>query len=107
MSVVKIKLKKGDKVIVVSGKHKGKTGVIKNVLPTENKVLIEGVNIAKKHQKPNKEHPQGAILDIEVPVWVSKVALYEPTSKKPSKVAYKMQGDKKVRVYKTNGKEVK
>lgn len=107
MSVVKIKLKKGDKVIVVSGKHKGKTGVIKNVLTTENKVLIEGVNIAKKHQKPNKEHPQGAILDIEVPVWVSKVALYEPTSKKPSKVAYKMQGDKKVRVYKTNGKEVK
>ncbi len=107
MSVVKIKLKKGDKVIVVSGKHRGKTGVIKNVLPTENKVLIEGVNIAKKHQKPNKEHPQGAILDIEVPVWVSKVALYEPTGKKPSKVAYKIQGDKKVRVYKTNGKEVK
>jgi len=104
----KIKLKKGDTVQVLSGKYKGKTGKIVTTHPTENKVTVEGINVVKKHLKPNKAYPQGGIIDITKPIWVSKVAVVDPTSKKPTRVGYTLDKDgNKTRVYKKSGKEIK
>ncbi|TXG77063.1 50S ribosomal protein L24 [Patescibacteria group bacterium] len=103
-----MRIKKGDTVVVLSGKDKGKTGKVVATHPTLNKVTVEGINIVKKHQKPNREHPQGGIVELTKPIWVSKVAVQEPTSKKPSKIGYKVGKDgEKVRVYKRTGKEMK
>jgi large subunit ribosomal protein L24 len=106
--VYKIRLKKDDNVVVLSGKHKGKTGKVVATHPKENKVTVEGINIIKKAIKPTKINPQGGIIEVTKPIWVSKVALVEPTSKKPSRIGYEVGKDgKKVRVYKRTGKEVK
>ena len=104
----KIRLKKGDTVIVTTGKYKGKTGKITAVHPKENKVTVEGINVVKRHIKPTEIRPQGGIEEKTKPMWVSKVALVDPSDKKPSKVGYKFdkQGNK-VRIYKRSGKEVK
>ncbi|HVX24173.1 MAG TPA: 50S ribosomal protein L24 [Candidatus Saccharimonadales bacterium] len=103
-----MRLKKGDLVVVRAGKDKGKTGKVTATHPRDNKVTVEGVNIVKKHVKPNREHPQGAIVEINQPMWVSKVSIVDPTTKKPTRVGYKLD-DKgvKTRVYKSNGKEIK
>lgn len=107
-AIFKIRLKKGDTVAVLSGKEKGKTGTISAVHPTENKVTVEGINIVKKHIKPNSKYPQGGIIEVTKPIWVSKVGIVEPSSKKPSRVAYKLNSDgKKVRVFASNKKEIK
>ena len=104
----KIRLKKGDTVIVRAGKYKGQTGKVTATHPAENKVTVEGINIVKKHVKPNRTHPQGAIVELTKPVWVSKVAIVEPTSKKASKIGYNVDKDgKKTRVFKKTGKEIK
>lgn len=104
----KIRLRKGDTVVVRSGKYKGKTGKVLATHPTENKVTVEGINVVKKHVKPNREHPQGAIVELTKPIWVSKVGIQEPTKKKPSRIGYKVTKEgKKTRVFKANGKEVK
>jgi large subunit ribosomal protein L24 len=112
--IYKIRLKKGDTVMVRIGKDKGKTGTILAVHPRENKVTVEGVNIVKKHQKPNRAYPQGGIIEMTKPIWVSKVGLVDPESKKPTRVGYAL-GEKdaktgkvaKTRIYKKSGKEVK
>ena len=107
-SIYKIRLKKDDNVVVLSGKYKGQTGKIVATHPDENKVTVEGINVIKKAVKPNQKYPQGGIIEITKPIWVSKVGLVEPTSKKPSKVGYTTdKTGKKVRVYKRTGKEVK
>ena len=107
-TIYKIRLKKGDTVKVMAGKYKGKTGKVVATHPAENKVTVEGINIVKKHQKPNKAYPQGGIIDITKPIWVSKVAIVEPTTKKASKIGYNVDKDgKKIRVFKSNGKEIK
>ncbi len=104
----KIRLKKGDLVQVLSGKYKGKQGRVLKTHAAENKVTVEGVNIVKKHQKPNQAHPQGGILEITKPIWVSKVAIVDPTAKKPSRIGFTVNKDgSKTRVYKASGKEVK
>ena len=104
----KIRLKKGDTVVVRSGKYKGKTGKVLETHPSLNKVTVEGINIVKKHQKPNREHPQGAILELTKPIAVSKVGILEPTSKKPSRISYKIDTKAvKTRVYTRGGKEIK
>lgn len=104
----KIRLKKGDTVMVRAGKYKGKTGKITATHPQDNKVTVEGINIVKKHVKPSQQHPQGAIVEITKPIWVSKVAIIEPTSKKPSRIGYKVDGNgNKTRVFKKSGKEIK
>jgi large subunit ribosomal protein L24 len=106
--VYKIKLKKGDLVVVRSGKYKGKTGKITATHPKDNKVTVEGINIAKKHIKPNQQHPQGNIVEITKPIWVSKVGIVEPSTKKPSRIGIKTSEDgSKSRVFKSNGKEIK
>jgi large subunit ribosomal protein L24 len=107
-SKVKIRLKKGDLVIVRSGKDRGRTGKIVTTHPTENKVTVEGINMIKRHTKPNREHPSGGIIDQEKPMWVSKVAIVDPVSKKPSRIGYQIAKDgTKTRIYKKSGKEIK
>jgi large subunit ribosomal protein L24 len=104
----KIKLKIGDTVVVRSGKYKGKTGKVTATHPSENKVTVEGINIVKKHVKPNRQHPQGDIVELTKPIWVSKVGIIEPTSKKPSKISTKVDAKGiKTRVFKRSGKEIK
>ncbi|HVW23447.1 MAG TPA: 50S ribosomal protein L24 [Candidatus Saccharimonadales bacterium] len=104
----KIRLKKGDLVVVRSGKYKGKTGKVTATHPRENKVTVDGINIVKKHVKPNREHPQGAIVEITKPIWVSKVSIVEPTTKKPTRIGYMLDAKGvKTRVYKSSGKEIK
>jgi len=106
--IFKIRLKKGDTVVVRSGKYKGKCGVITAVHPQENKVTVEGINIVKKHMKPTQAHPQGGIVELTKPIWVSKVGLMDATSKKPVRVAYKLDKEgNKVRVNAKTKKEIK
>lgn len=107
-TVFKIRLKKDDTVIVTTGKYKGQTGKIVATHPKENKVTVEGINIVKKAVKPTQAKPQGGIIEITKPIWVSKVALVDPTDKKPTRVGYTFDKDgNKVRVYKRSGKEIK
>lgn len=106
--VYKIRLKKGDTVMVRSGKYKGKTGKITATHPRENKVTVEGINVVKKHVKPSQQHPQGDIIELTKPIWVSKVSVIDPTTKKPTRIGYKLGKDSaKARVYKASGKEMK
>ncbi len=106
--IYKIRLNKGDTVVVTTGKFKGKTGKITATHPRENKVTVEGINIVKKAIKPNKANPQGGIIEITKPMWVSKVAIVEPTSKKASRIGYEIAKDgTKTRVFKKTGKEIK
>ncbi|HUP26125.1 MAG TPA: 50S ribosomal protein L24 [Candidatus Limnocylindrales bacterium] len=107
-TVSKIRLKKGDTVVVLSGKYKGKTGKVTATHADQNKVTVDGINIIKRHTKPNRTYPQGGIIEVTKPMWVSKVAAYEPSTKKPSKIGYTFGKDgKKIRIYKSTGKEIK
>ncbi|WP_342433871.1 50S ribosomal protein L24 [Neobacillus sp. FSL H8-0543] len=94
-------VKKGDKVKVLSGKDKGKTGVILAAYPKDNRVLVEGVNIVKKHAKPSQVNPQGGIMTYEAPIHVSNVLPIDPKSGNPTRVGYKTVDGKKVRVAKS------
>jgi len=100
------KIRKGDDVIVLAGKDKGKRGTVLRVL--EDRVLVENINLAKKHVKPNPNiGEQGGIVDKEMPLHVSNVALYNPTTDKGDRVGFKTLDDgRKVRVYKSNGEVV-
>jgi large subunit ribosomal protein L24 len=107
-SVYKIRLKKGDTVVVLAGKEKGKTGKIVATHPTTNKVTVENINVVKRAVKPTQMNPQGGIVEKTKPVPVSNVAIIEPTSKKPSKIGYSFdKAGNKVRIYKRTGKEIK
>ncbi len=106
--IYKIRVKKGDTVIVLSGKYKGQTGTVLATHPRENKVTVEGVNIVKKAVKPNKAYPQGGIIEMTKPIWASKVAIVDPSTKKASRIGYSFDKEgKKVRVFKSSGKEIK
>jgi len=96
-------VKKGDKVMVISGKDKGKAGVILAAFPKQSRVLVEGVNIVKKHSKPNQLNPQGGIISQEAPIHVSNVMPIDPKSGEPTRVGYKVEDGKKVRVAKKSG----
>lgn len=96
-------VKKGDKVMVISGKDKGKTGVILASYPKQSRVIVEGVNIVKKHSKPSQVNPQGGIISQEAPVHVSNVMPIDPKSGEPTRVGYKTVDGKKVRVAKKSG----
>ncbi|MGG3891675.1 50S ribosomal protein L24 [Metabacillus fastidiosus] len=96
-------VKKGDKVMVISGKDKGKQGVILAAFPKQDRVLVEGVNIVKKHSKPSQVNPQGGIVSQEAPIHVSNVMPLDPKSSEPTRVGYKVVDGKKVRVAKKSG----
>ena len=103
----KIRLKKGDTVIVRSGKYKGKTGKILSTSPSDNKVTVEGINVVKKHVKPTTQNKVGSIKEITKPLFVSKVAIYDPNAKKASRIGMKVGTDgKKTRIFKASGKEI-
>ena len=86
---MKLKIKKGDKVIVITGKDKGKTGEVTKVLVQENKVIVSGINIAKRHTKPSQESA-GGIISKEMPIHVSNVAYVDPKTNKPTRLGIKM-----------------
>ncbi|MCM3715674.1 MULTISPECIES: 50S ribosomal protein L24 [Halalkalibacter] len=96
-------VKKGDTVKVISGKDKGKQGVILEAFPKKNRVLVEGVNIVKKHAKPSQDNPQGGILNQEAPIHSSNVMPIDPKSGEPTRVGYKVENGKKVRIAKKSG----
>lgn len=107
-TLYKIRIKKGDMVMVRSGKHKGKTGKVLQVHPKLNKVTVEGINIVKRHVKPTQTRPQGGIHELTRPIWVSKVGILDSTAKKPSRIGYKLdEKGNKSRVMKSSGKEIK
>lgn len=80
--IFKIRIKKGDTVMVRSGKYKGKTGKVLAVHPKDNKITVEGINVVKRHRKPTQLQPQGGIFEITKPIWVSKVGLLDSSAKK-------------------------
>ncbi|MEX1995553.1 MAG: 50S ribosomal protein L24 [Candidatus Saccharimonadales bacterium] len=103
-----MRLKKGDTVMVRSGKYKGRTGKVLSTHPSLNKVTVEGINIVKRHRKPTQAQPQGGIFEITKPIWVSKVGLLDSSAKKPSRIGYQTSKDgNKVRIMKTTSKEIK
>jgi large subunit ribosomal protein L24 len=100
----KMHVKKEDTVIVISGKDKGKKGRVIAAFPRENRVLVEGVNMVKKHAKPSQANPQGGILNQEAPIHASNVMLVDPKSGAPTRIGYKvLDNGKKVRVAKRSG----
>ncbi|ARK21509.1 50S ribosomal protein L24 [Sporosarcina sp. P26b] len=99
-------VKKGDKVMVISGKDKGKTGVILTAYPKKDRVLVEGINIVKKHTKPNQENPQGGIVSQESTIHVSNVMVIDPKTGEPTRVGYKVEDGKKVRIAKKSGESL-
>ncbi|MBL78316.1 MAG: 50S ribosomal protein L24 [Acidimicrobiaceae bacterium] len=99
-----MKIRKGDKVRVLAGKDRGKEGVVSRAIPTEDKVIVEGVNMAKRHQKPTRATMQGGIIDKAMPIHVSNVAILSPADHKPTRIGYRFADDgAKVRVCKRTG----
>ena len=98
------KYKKGDEVIVKVGKDKGKVGKISKVINATDKVVISGVNISKKHQKPSQDS-KGGIIDKEMPVHISNILAYDAKNRKSSKVGFKIEDGKKVRIFKSSGEK--
>ena len=100
------KIKKGDSVVVRSGKDKGRTGTVLQVMPKDGKVLVEGVNVATRHRKPSQDNPQGGIERREAPMAMSKVNLADPKDGKPTRVRFETRDGKKVRVAVKSGETI-
>lgn len=100
-------VKTGDKVKVLAGKDKGKEGVITKAFPKKDRVIVEGVNVVKKHTKPSNTNPSGGIVEKEAPIHVSNVMLIDPSTNQPTRVGYKVVDGKKVRVSKKTGEIIK
>ena len=105
--MAKLKIKKDDEVIVVTGRDRGKQGKVLRALPAENRVVVQGVNVAKRHTKPSQADPQGGIKEKELPIHVSNVALVDPKTSRPTRVGFKVLTDgRKVRVAKRSGEVI-
>jgi large subunit ribosomal protein L24 len=100
------KIKKGDKVVILSGKDKGKQGEVTKSMPKDGKVVVAGVNVITRHRKPSQANPQGGLERVEAPLHVSKVALQDPKTGKPTRVRFEVKGDKKVRVAVRSGETI-
>ncbi|MEW9799449.1 50S ribosomal protein L24 [Alteromonas sp. CYL-A6] len=101
------KIRRDDEVVVLAGKDKGKTGKVLKVLNADNRVVVEGVNLVKKHQKPNPQLGQaGGIIEKEASIHVSNVAIVNPATGKADRVGFRVEGEKKVRFFKSNGELV-
>ncbi len=100
------KNKKGDRVVQLTGKDKGRQGAVLKVFPKEQRVLVEGLNIVQRHTRPTQGDPQGGIKNKEAPVHVSNVAFVDPKTGEPTRVGFKIEGDKKVRVAKKSGEVI-
>lgn len=100
-----LNVKKGDEVIVISGKDKGKVGKVLKAFPDKERVIVEGVAVAKRHTKPSQKNPQGGIIEKAMPIHVSNVMAYDAKNKKGSRLGHKMVDGKKVRVLRTTGEQ--
>jgi large subunit ribosomal protein L24 len=99
------KIRKGDRVVVLTGKDKGRQGAVLKVFPKEERVLVQGLNIVHRHTKPSQTDPQGGIKNKEAPLHVSNVAVVDSQGK-PTRVGFRVDGDKKVRFAKTTGEVI-
>ena len=99
------KIKKGDRVVVLTGKDKGKTGNVTRVMPKEDRLVVGGINMVQRHTKPTQGDPQGGIKNREAPLHVSNVAIVDSNGK-PTRVGFRIDGDKKVRVAKSTGEVI-
>ena len=104
---MKFKIRKGDLVEVIAGKDKGKQGKVMGLLVDKARVLVEGVNRIKRHTKPSQKNPQGGILEREAAIHISNVLLVDPKTNKGGRVKTVIKGDKKTRVFKKSGTELK
>ena len=101
----KLKIKSGDKVRVIAGAHKGAEGEVRQVLREDNKAIVEGVNLVKKHAKPSAQNPQGGIQEKEAPIQISNLSLLTADGQ-ATRVGYRMEGDKKVRFAKKSNEVI-
>ncbi len=101
-----MKLKKGDNIIIITGKDKGKKGKITKVLPKDNKVVVEGLNMVKKNQRPRKSGEKGSIISISLPMNASNVMIVDPKTGKGTRIGKKKVGDKFVRIAKKSNQEI-
>ena len=98
-----MKLRKDDKVMVITGRDKGKTGKVLAVMPAAGKVVVEGINVAKRHTKPSQKQPRGGILEIVKPIDVAKVMAVDPVTGKPARIGYELKADgSKERIFKVS-----
>ena len=102
-----MRIKKGDTVQVLSGNDKGKTGEVLEIMPKKDKVIVKGVNIRKKHVKPRRQGEEGGIISVECAVSSSKLNIVCPKCNKPTRIGYNVKDDKKVRICKKCGAELK
>ena len=100
------KIKKGDSVVVLSGKDKGRTGTVTRVLPKDGKVVVDGINVAARHRKPSQTNPQGGIDRSPAPMAISKVAVADPKDGRPTRVRFEERDGKKVRVAVKSGETI-
>ncbi|WP_119066871.1 50S ribosomal protein L24 [Rubrobacter indicoceani] len=101
-----LKIKKGDQVVVISGREKGKRGEVERVIPKKDRLVVEGVNTRKRHAQPSQNNPQG-MFEFDAPIHVSNVMLIDPSSDEPTRVGYRFDdAGKKVRVAKRSGKDI-
>ena len=103
----KIHIRKGDTVIVLAGRDKGKTGKVQKVLVEDNKAIVEGINMVSKSQKPSAQNPQGGIVKQEAPIHISNLSLIDPKSGKATRVSIKHEGKNVIRIAKKSGEEIK
>jgi large subunit ribosomal protein L24 len=101
------RIHKGDTVVVISGKDAGKTGKVARVLPEDDRVVVEGVNMIKRHQRPTPRNPSGGIIEREQPIHASKVMPVDPKTGKPTRVRFKtLESGKKIRIAVKSGEEI-
>ena len=99
-------IKTGAKVRVISGKDRGQEGTVKKVISAKNRIVVEGVNKIKKHQKPTNVNPQGGIVDIEAPIDASNVMYLDPSTNEPTRLGVRREDGKRVRYAKKSGKDL-
>ena len=103
----KLHIRKGDTVIVLAGRDKGKTGKVQKVLVEDNRAIVEGINMVSKSQKPSAQNPQGGIVKQEAPIHISNLSLIDPKSGKATRVSIKHEGKNVIRIAKKSGEEIK
>jgi large subunit ribosomal protein L24 len=101
-----MKIKKNDTVVVIAGKDKGVTGKVVQAFPRDSRVLVDGVNLVKKHEKSRTQGTAGQIIEKSLPIHVSNVSLLDPKENKPTRIKYEIEGGKKVRVAKKSGQKI-
>jgi len=101
------KIKKGDKVLVIAGKDRNKTGVVERYSPKANRLVVSGVNVIKKHMKKSQKYPQGGIIELNAPIHASNVMVLDPAQNKPTRVGYTIKGDEKLRFSKLSKETIK